>query len=78
MYLIVQKWRIVIQFVVDDGISFENYNLQRCLISDRAICALGSDTCDRRVINNYPHGMVILEEDRRIFNNPNLKTLVVR
>ncbi|XP_011137236.1 uncharacterized protein LOC105181875 isoform X1 [Harpegnathos saltator] len=63
---------------VDDGISFDNYNLQRCLISDRAICALGSDTCDRRVINNYPHGMMILEEDKRIFNNPNLKTLVVR
>ncbi|XP_032685346.1 uncharacterized protein LOC116850786 isoform X2 [Odontomachus brunneus] len=69
---------ILAQFVVEDETSFENYNLQRCLISDRAICALGSDTCDRRVINNYPHGMVILEEDRRIFNNPNLKTLVVR
>ncbi|XP_014482502.1 PREDICTED: uncharacterized protein LOC106748476 isoform X2 [Dinoponera quadriceps] len=69
---------ILAQFVPEDGISFENYNLQRCLISDRAICALGSDTCDRRVINNYPHGMIILEEDRRIFNNPNLKTLVVR
>ncbi|XP_070517004.1 uncharacterized protein [Cardiocondyla obscurior] len=67
------------QFLVEDGYSFENYGFQRCLISDRAICALGSDTCDREVVNSFlaPQGMVILREDRRISNNPNLKTLVV-
>ncbi|KYQ53799.1 hypothetical protein ALC60_07282 [Trachymyrmex zeteki] len=68
------------QFLVEDGFSFENYGFQRCLISDRAICALGSDTCDREVVNSFlaPQGMIILREDRRISNNPNLKTLVVR
>ncbi|XP_071567499.1 uncharacterized protein [Temnothorax nylanderi] len=68
------------QFLVEDAFSFENYGFQRCLISDRAICALGSDTCDREVVNSFlaPQGMIILREDRRISNNPNLKTLVVR
>ncbi|XP_012219174.1 uncharacterized protein [Linepithema humile] len=66
------------QFYIEDLVSFEDFGFQRCLISDRAICALGSDTGDRKVINSSPQGMVILQEDRRICNNPNLKTLVVR
>ncbi|KAL6254180.1 uncharacterized protein LOC105427683 [Pogonomyrmex barbatus] len=68
------------QFLVDDAYSFENYGFQRCLISDRAICALGSDICDKEVVNSFlaPQGMIILREDRRTSNNPNLKTLVVR
>ncbi|XP_011332854.2 uncharacterized protein LOC105276711 isoform X2 [Ooceraea biroi] len=66
------------QFLVEDGFPLENYGFQRCLVSDRAICALGSDTCDRKVINSSPQGMIIVQEDRRISNKPNLKTLVVR
>ncbi|XP_011057486.1 PREDICTED: uncharacterized protein LOC105147868 isoform X2 [Acromyrmex echinatior] len=77
------------QFLVEDGFSFENYGFQRCLISDRAICALGSDICDRERVNSYlaPQRRIIIlrediredrREDRRISNNPNLKTLVVR
>lgn len=71
---------VLTQFLVEDGFSFENYGFQRCLISDRAVCALGNDTCDREVVNSFlaPQGMIILREDRRISNNPNLKTLVVR
>ncbi|KAH0949559.1 hypothetical protein HN011_001026 [Eciton burchellii] len=68
----------LVQFLVEDGFPLENCGLQRCLVSDRAICALGSDTCDRKVINSSPQGIIILQEDRRISNNPNLKTLVVR
>lgn len=49
----------------------------RCLITDRAICALGSDTCDR-IINNSAEEVIVVEGDKRIFNNPHLKTLVVR
>lgn len=49
----------------------------RCLITDRAICALGSDTCDR-IINNLAEEVIVVEGDKRIFNNPHLKTLVVR
>ncbi|XP_072751881.1 uncharacterized protein [Anoplolepis gracilipes] len=64
------------QFLID-AYAFDN-GLQRCLISDRAICALGSDSCDRKVINSSPQGMIILQENRRISNNPNLKILVVR
>ncbi|XP_011879226.1 PREDICTED: uncharacterized protein LOC105568294 [Vollenhovia emeryi] len=72
--------RNLVQFLVEDGFALENYGFQRCLISDRAICALGSDTCDREVVNSFlaPEGMIILREDRRVSNNPNLKTLVVR
>ncbi|KAG7202364.1 hypothetical protein KM043_018690 [Ampulex compressa] len=66
------------QFIVEDGFPWQNYVFQRCLISDRAICALGSDTCDRRVINNSGQRLIVVEEDKRIFNNPHLKTLVVR
>lgn len=67
-----------IQFLIEDVFDFENNGFQRCLISDRAICALGSDSCDRKVINSSPQGMIILQENRRISNNPNLKILVVR
>ncbi|XP_017792380.1 PREDICTED: uncharacterized protein LOC108574322 [Habropoda laboriosa] len=66
------------QFLVEDGFRWENYMFGRCLITDRAICALGSDTCDRRIINNSAEGVIVVEEDKRIFNNPHLKTLVVR
>ncbi|CAK9797692.1 F-box/LRR-repeat protein 12 [Anthophora quadrimaculata] len=66
------------QFLVEDGFRWENYMFERCLITDRAICALGSDTCDRRIINNSAEGVIVVEEDKRIFNNPHLKTLVVR
>ncbi|KMQ88071.1 f-box lrr-repeat protein 12 [Lasius niger] len=66
------------QFLIEDVFDFENNGFQRCLISDRAICALGSDSCDRKVINSSPQGMIILQENRRISNNPNLKILVVR
>ncbi|KYM76914.1 F-box/LRR-repeat protein 12 [Atta colombica] len=77
------------QFLVEDGFSFENYGFQRCLISDRAICALGSDICEREGVNSFlapQRRIIILREDiredrreaRRISNNPNLKTLVVR
>ncbi|GAB1864358.1 F-box lrr-repeat protein 12 [Camponotus japonicus] len=66
------------QFLIEDVFAFDNNGFQRCLISDRAICALGSDSCDRKVINSSPQGMIILQENRRISNNPNLKILVVR
>ncbi|XP_012270777.1 uncharacterized protein LOC105694556 isoform X2 [Orussus abietinus] len=65
----------LVQIIIEHG--FEN-NSERCLISDRAICALGSYACDRRVVDNSVPGGILVEEDRRIFNNPNLKTLVVR
>ncbi|KAL6443454.1 hypothetical protein ACFW04_002949 [Cataglyphis niger] len=68
----------VAQFFMENAPIFENNGFQRCLISDRAICALGSDSCDRKVINSSPQGMIILQENRRISNNPNLKVLVVR
>ncbi|XP_015183494.1 PREDICTED: uncharacterized protein LOC107070111 [Polistes dominula] len=45
-------------------------------ISDRAIRAIG--TTAKKVIHTSPHGILILEEENRIFNNPPLKTLVVR
>ncbi|XP_017885998.1 uncharacterized protein LOC108628521 isoform X2 [Ceratina calcarata] len=66
------------QFLVENGFPWENYMFGRCLITDRAICALGSDTCDRRIINNSAEGVIVVEDDKRIFNNPHLKTLVVR
>lgn len=65
------------QFFVEDGFRWENYMFGRCLITDRAICALGSDTCDR-IINNSAEEVIVVEGDKRIFNNPHLKTLVVR
>ncbi|XP_016918450.1 uncharacterized protein LOC108001770 isoform X1 [Apis cerana] len=65
------------QFLVEDGFRWENYMFGRCLITDRAICALGSDTCDR-IINNSAEEVIVVEGDKRIFNNPHLKTLVVR
>lgn len=52
-------------------------NSERCLISDRAVCALGSYVCDQRILNHI-QGMIFVEVDRRIVNNPNLKVLVVR
>lgn len=67
--------RNVAQYLEDE---FLRENLERCLVSDRAICALGSYVCDRRVLNNVIRGIILIEEDRRIFNNPHLKTLVVR
>ncbi|CAL7935419.1 unnamed protein product [Xylocopa violacea] len=66
------------QFLVEDGFRWESYMFGRCLITDRVICALGSDTCDRRIINNSAEGVIVVEEDKRIFNKPLLKTLVVR
>nr|XP_034188671.1 uncharacterized protein LOC117608049 isoform X3 [Osmia lignaria] len=68
----------LVQFVVEDGFRWENYTFGRCLITDRAICALGIDTCDRKIINNSAEGVIVVEDDKRIFNNPHLKTLVVR
>ncbi|XP_015607355.1 uncharacterized protein LOC107273547 isoform X2 [Cephus cinctus] len=67
--------RNLVQFLVEDEFLWENF--ERCLISDRAICALGSYVCDRRVQNSI-EDVVVIEEDRRIFNNPHLRTLVVR
>ncbi|KAK2586450.1 hypothetical protein KPH14_010725 [Odynerus spinipes] len=64
----------IVQFLVEGN--WENYGFQRCLISDRAIRAIGS--IDRKVIHTSPHGIIFLEEDNQIFNNPLLKTLVVR
>ncbi|XP_068967493.1 F-box/LRR-repeat protein fbxl-1 isoform X1 [Bombus flavifrons] len=69
--------RNLAQFLVEDGFRWENYMFGRCLITDRAICALGSDTCDR-IINNLAEEVIVVEGDKRIFNNPHLKTLVVR
>ncbi|XP_020277496.1 uncharacterized protein LOC109851642 isoform X2 [Pseudomyrmex gracilis] len=66
------------QFLVEDEFVFERNYSMRCLVSDRAICALGSDLCDRRVINSSPEGMIIAQEEKQVSNNPNLKTLVVR
>ncbi|XP_031826083.1 uncharacterized protein LOC116424184 isoform X2 [Nomia melanderi] len=68
----------VAQFWAEDGFRWVNYSFGRCLITDRAICTLGSDTCDRRIINNSAEGVIVVEEDKRVFNNPHLKTLVVR
>ncbi|XP_033331860.2 uncharacterized protein LOC117223600 isoform X1 [Megalopta genalis] len=69
----------VAQFWVEDGFPWENNSFGRCLITDRAICALGSDMCDRRIINNFlAEGVIVVEDGKRVFNNPHLKTLVVR
>ncbi|XP_076674761.1 uncharacterized protein LOC143372460 isoform X2 [Andrena cerasifolii] len=65
------------QFLIEDEFRWENFTFGRCLVTDRAICALGSDTSDRRIIHN-PEGVIVIEEDKRVFNNPHLKTLVVR
>ncbi|XP_047357926.1 uncharacterized protein LOC124952308 isoform X2 [Vespa velutina] len=64
----------IVQFLVEGN--WENYGFQRRLISDRAIRAIGSIA--RRVIHTSPHGIIFLEEENQIFNNPLLKTLVVR
>lgn len=62
---------------------------ERCLISDRSVCSLGTYVCDRRIIGNPIQEVydeiellaargVVFAEDVRVCNNPNLKTLVVR
>ncbi|XP_043494527.1 uncharacterized protein LOC122519249 [Polistes fuscatus] len=55
---------------------WDNEGHQGRFISDRAIRAIG--TTAKKVIHTSPHGILILEEENRIFNNPPLKTLVVR
>ena len=65
------------QFLIEDEFRWEHFTFGRCLVTDRAICALGNDTSDRRIIHN-PEGVIVIEEDKRVFNNPHLKTLVVR
>lgn len=67
----------ILQLLVDEDNLMPWYNSDRCLISDRAVCALGSYVCDHRILNNI-QGMIFVEVDRRIVNNPNLKVLVVR
>ncbi|XP_076622866.1 uncharacterized protein LOC143342644 [Colletes latitarsis] len=66
------------EFWVEIGLRWETSSLGRHKITDRTICALGSETCDRRIINTSLEGPIIVEEDRRVFNTPHLKTLVVR
>ncbi|XP_048506110.1 uncharacterized protein LOC105688414 isoform X2 [Athalia rosae] len=67
----------LLQLLVDEGNLMPRHNFELCLISDRAVCALGSYVCDQRILNSI-EGMIFVEEDRRIVNNPNLKALVVR
>ncbi|XP_076170851.1 uncharacterized protein LOC143148428 isoform X3 [Ptiloglossa arizonensis] len=69
---------ILARYWVEGRPHWENYSFERYSITDRVICGLGSDTCDRRIINNSAEGVIVVEEDRRVFNNPHLKTLVVR
>ncbi|KAI4495591.1 hypothetical protein M0802_008603 [Mischocyttarus mexicanus] len=45
-------------------------------ISDRSIHAIGAT--HKKVIHTSPNGIVIVEEDNCVFDNPPLKTLVVR
>ncbi|XP_053970319.1 uncharacterized protein LOC128894660 [Hylaeus anthracinus] len=65
------------QFWIDIGFRWETSSFGRCNITDRTICTLGSKVCDRRIINNTAEGAVFIEE-KRVVNNPRLKTLVVR
>ncbi|XP_033210297.1 uncharacterized protein LOC117168706 isoform X2 [Belonocnema kinseyi] len=57
---------------------FDFQDMERYLVTDRAICSLGSYVCERRIVDNNRGGIIRIEEDSRICNNPNLKTLVVR
>lgn len=70
----ISTYTFLFQFLVEDEFRWDNYTFGRCLVTDRAICALGSDTC----IHNSEDGVLVVKENKRVFNNPNLKTLVVR
>ncbi|XP_043286047.1 uncharacterized protein [Venturia canescens] len=72
----------LVQYVVEDELQFDD--LERCLISDRAVCALGPSSGNRRVIFHPVRDAVeyqqdgLFEEAGWISMHPNLKTLVVR
>ena len=54
------------------------HDTDRFSVTDRAICALGSYVCERRIVDNIAGNVFRVEENSRISNNPNLKALVVR
>ncbi|XP_076285928.1 uncharacterized protein LOC143211813 isoform X3 [Lasioglossum baleicum] len=68
----------VAQFWVEDGFRWENNSFGHCVITDRAICVLGSDMFDRKMVKDLAEGVIVVEDGERVFNNPHLKTLVVR
>ncbi|XP_068990802.1 uncharacterized protein [Neodiprion pinetum] len=67
----------ILELLIDERRIVPYFDFERCLVSDRAICALGSYVCDRTILNNI-QDMIFVEVDRRVVNNPNLKELVVR
>ena len=77
-----KMYRYILQYIPQPLPRFDDP--ERCLISDRAVCALGA--YDRRVVHNQQrvgqvglvqHADVILE-DRVVRGNSNIKTIVVR
>lgn len=68
----------VAQCCVEDGFQWENNSFGHCVITDRAICVLGSDMFDRKMVKDLAEGVIVVEDGERVFNNPHLKTLVVR
>ncbi|KAK0180625.1 hypothetical protein PV327_002988 [Microctonus hyperodae] len=69
---------ILAQYALHDNQHMGWNDLSHCRISDTSICSLGSYVCDRRVLNDTAREVILIEEEVRVFNNPNLKILVVR
>lgn len=68
----------LVQYVANNDINMLRPDQSSCRITDRSICALGSYICDRRVLDNAIRNVILVEEDIRVLNNPNLTTLVLR
>lgn len=68
--------RVLAQYALPDS-HFAWDELSHSRISDASICALGSYVCDRRVLDDSAVD-VLIEEEVRVYNNPDFKCLVVR
>ncbi|XP_044014394.1 uncharacterized protein LOC122856690 isoform X2 [Aphidius gifuensis] len=68
----------LVQYVANNDINMLRPDQSSCRITDRSICALGSYLCDRRVLDNAIRNVILVEEDIRVLNNPNLTNLVLR